>query len=127
MVWKGEELRSPMDYFAAMSAVRDPDEAREFLETWEQEHDTARRTAGYLTGYATVEEGDRLRQLFGIEHPIVGDLERPLNFDELLTLGMEFQKAQLNGDDFEAAAIKAREGVRALRWIREGQRDGATD
>jgi hypothetical protein len=79
MVWKGEELRSPMDYFAAMSAVRDPDEAREFLET-------------------------------------------PLNFDELLTLGMEFQKAQINGDDFEAAGVKAREGVRALRRLREATR-----
>lgn len=119
MIWKGDELRAPMHYVDAMRAIRDPDDAAEFLVTWRKENPTADRDAGYLTGYMAEQEGERVRRLFGIEHPVIGDLERPLTFHELLQLGMSFAHAQIRGLDFEQAAARARDDVRALRRVRE--------
>lgn len=134
MIWKGKDLRAPAHYLDAMYEISDWLEAQRFLDEWEQENPTARRDAGYLTGYAEHDRGITLRALFQIEHPIMGDLVperagRDLSFDELLNLGMSFTQAQMRGLDFEAAAARARDDVRALRRVRE-ETDGprpATD
>ena len=95
MIWKGKDLMAPQHYIDAMYEISDADEAQRFLDAWEQESPTARRDAGYLTGYAANDRGIALRALFQVEHPIMGDLVperagRHLSFDELLNLGMQF-------------------------------------
>lgn len=131
MIWNGKDLNGPVDYLDAMYEISDADEAQRFLDEWEQENPTARRDAGYLTGYAEHDRGITLRALFDVEHPIMGDLVperagRDLSYDELLNLGMQFTNYHyVQRIDFEAAAAKARDDVRALRELREGQADGA--
>lgn len=115
MEWKGEQLRSPQDFVNAIYGIDDPDEAQAFKELWASEWENAERDIGYLTGYMPEDVGEAKRMLFGVEHPIIGDLERPFTADDLMVLGMEFMKAQTEGLDFDAAAAKARESVRFLR------------
>jgi hypothetical protein len=131
MIWKGRDLNAPQHYLDAMREIVDVNEAQEFLNAWERENPTARRDAGYLTGYAEHDRGIAMRALFQVEHPIMGDLVperegRDLTFDELLNLGMQFAEYHYaKRMSFDAAAGRARDDVRALRELREGQTDGA--
>lgn len=131
MIWKGRDLNAPQHYLDAMYEISDADEAQRFLDAWAQENPTARRDAGYLTGYAGHDRGIALRTLFDVEHPLMGDLVperdgRDLSFDELLNLGMQFTNYHyVERMSFEDAAAKARDDVRFLRELREGQADGA--
>lgn len=133
MIWKGKDLNGPVDYLDAMYEISDADEAQRFLKAWARENPTARRDAGYLTGYAEHDRGIALRMLFDVEHPIMGDLVpertgRDLSFDELLNLGMQFSNYHyVQRIDFETAAARARDDVRTLRAMRERQKEGARD
>lgn len=118
MEWQGRELSSPGDFVDALSRLTERD-AAEFVARYRSVYAASEpdRNLGYLTGYLPADEGERVSQLIGIEHPIIGDLERPLSFRDLLELGMGFQAAQLEGEDFERSAAAARTRVRLLRSL----------
>lgn len=123
MIWKGRELRSPDEIVQPMYRLTDPDEAQEFVAAYREAYPSQnwQRDLGYLTGYMPESEGERVRQLLGVEHPVIGDLERPLSVRDLFELGAAFQEAHLRGLDFDAAAAEARDAVRALRIISNGR------
>lgn len=124
MVWRGRELRSPNDWVQAMYRIETRAEADEFMAAARAVDPYAERTVGYLTGYMDREAGQRARGVFGVDHPVMGELvdDGQLTFDELLTLGASMERHTRAGMDFDEAAAEARADVYALRTLREAHR-----
>lgn len=121
MEWKGQEVSSPGDYVAAMQRITTSEEADEFrdrmMESAAIDRKHADRNIGWLTGEMSAEGRDRVCELFGVEHPITGDLTA-LTHGELLTIGGTFAEAMMGGYDFDDAAERARLHIRTLRLVR---------
>jgi hypothetical protein len=70
--WKGQELGTIGQLFDAMLAVESDEEAAEFMAAYRASSPHADVNIGYLTGYCSPEEAERLRARFNVSHPIFG-------------------------------------------------------
>jgi hypothetical protein len=73
MIWKGKELKTIgdlMDHGISKCTTRE--EAQEFMRQYRAETPHADSNIGYLSGYYSPEEGARIRDWFGVKHPVLG-------------------------------------------------------
>lgn len=85
MNWKGRELATIGDLSDAMEACKTREDAQAFMAAYRAENEHADVNIGYLTGYYDWETADRMRDWFGVTHPVFGD--RHPTFDEALEAG----------------------------------------
>jgi hypothetical protein len=136
VIWKGREVSSPGDYVTVLARIETTEEANDFravmMESGAIDRKIADRNLGYLTGYMPHDVGARVRRLFDVQHPIMGELvdDPELCQEEILLLGMEFHKYYGEQHrDFDEAAMLARQAVLMLRDVRmatttNGEPDG---
>lgn len=116
MMWDNRQLQSPADYVAALEQLRTREQADAFKRAYlAAGHPAMEDNLGYLTGYMGREDARRVCDLLAIEHPIFGKDEWTTG--ELLLLGMEAQRAQMDHPDLplREAGARARSAVRFLR------------
>lgn len=73
MIWKGENLNTIGKVCDAMQKIETPEEAKEFMDLGRKAGSAWDENIGYLTGYFSSEEADRMRKLFLVSHPIFGN------------------------------------------------------
>lgn len=89
MIWKGHELRTHGEYTNALAELQTKEEAAEFVRLAREENpEHADKNLGYLTGYLSVEEGERIRELINIPHPVFG-MKITMSAEEILRTGYE--------------------------------------
>lgn len=72
--WKGKKIRIIRDLMDALSALKSPEEAKEFMAAYRKIHPVhANQNIGYITGYFDSATCQRLNEWCGVEHPIFGN------------------------------------------------------
>jgi hypothetical protein len=73
MIWKGKELKTIEDLmWYGIDQCESPEEAQEFMRQYRQENPDADSNVGYISGYYSSEEMERILQWFGVAHPKFG-------------------------------------------------------
>ena len=73
MIWKGRELKNMGDLMSyGIERCDNREEAQEFMRLYEQENVHARENIGYIAGYFSTEQADKIYDWFGVQHPIFG-------------------------------------------------------
>lgn len=88
--WKGNLLDTFGAVYDAMQSCKTPEEAKKFMEFMREHDQHADSNIGYLTGYCSPVEAERLREWLGVKHPIFGD-KNPTP-EEAFKKGMELGK-----------------------------------
>lgn len=70
MNWNGEKLKTVGDIAVGIKSCQTKKEAQKFLETYAAETEYAKENIGYLIGYLSTSERERLYDLFNIVHPV---------------------------------------------------------
>jgi hypothetical protein len=73
MIWQGKELVTWGDIGAAAAALTTREEADAFMAAYRAEQpEYADQNIGYLSGYYDRETRERIQDLCGVSHPILG-------------------------------------------------------
>jgi hypothetical protein len=73
VTWKGRALTTWHDLMAdGIDACGTPEEAAAFMAAYRAELPSADETIGYLSGDYAPEDAARIRDWFGVEHPLFG-------------------------------------------------------
>lgn len=72
MNWKGRTLTTYQDLIDVVVGCKTEEEAQEFLHAYQEVNPAARDNIGYLRGYLSREEGQRLMDIFKCPHPVFG-------------------------------------------------------
>ena len=84
LIWKGKTLRTYRDIMDdGIGACETPEEAQAFMGVYRAYDPHADANVGYLSGYYGATEAQRIREWFGVEHPIFGS-HRPTTQEALL-------------------------------------------
>lgn len=76
MIWKGRELRTIGELMTGgIDQCATPDEAQAFMAAYRSVNPHADVNIGYLSGYYSQSEARRIREWFGVTHPIFGHTE----------------------------------------------------
>ncbi|MGG0793730.1 hypothetical protein ABE137_06960 [Brevibacillus laterosporus] len=71
MNWKGQQLNTAGDLLnKGIIKCETPEEAQEFMRQYRAENEHADSNVGYLSGYCSIEEAKRIKEWFGVKHPI---------------------------------------------------------
>jgi len=91
MKWNGVELDTIGKVCTALQGLKTQEEADEFMAGMREEGpDHADANIGYIIGYLSAEDRQRLYGLLKVKHPIFGDQEP--SPEEILAIGMEMGK-----------------------------------
>lgn len=90
MTWNNKTFESVNDILSAMKECQTEEEAKLFLDAYGE---NAEFDLGYCTGYLPREEGNRLRELFNIEHPFLG---KNVSFDNITIFSLAFKVGELS-------------------------------
>lgn len=93
MRWKENKLTTFDDFmFLGINKCESPEEAQEFMRLLREEGKFADVNIGYLSGYYSREEGRRIREWFGVNHPFIHEDMTPEQiFNAGVELGKQFQ------------------------------------
>ena len=91
MKWKGVELKTMGDMADVIKNIVTKEDATEFMRLYRAENEHANENIGYLTGYFSFEEADRMRSLFDVSHPIFG--RKSPTPEQALQAGIEMGRA----------------------------------
>lgn len=92
MNWKGQDVITYGDYTTALGKLATTEDATEFVRLAREENpEHADANLGYLTGYLSRSEGERVRQLINIPHPVFG-MKIAMTDDEIMLAGYELGK-----------------------------------
>lgn len=91
MIWKGQELKTIGNLCDAMKNIVSKEDATEFMRLYRLANKHADENVGYLTGYFSAEEADRMRELFDVSHPIFG--RKSPTPEQALKAGIEMGRA----------------------------------
>jgi hypothetical protein len=76
MVWKNQPLITIGDLMdKGIDQCETPDEAKDFMNQYRLVNPHADVNIGYLSGYYSQSESNRIQEWFGVIHPIFGKLE----------------------------------------------------
>jgi hypothetical protein len=74
MNWKGQELKTIGDLMdKGINQCETQEEAQEFMVQYRAENEHADVNIGYLSGYYSPEKAQKIREWFGVSHPIFGN------------------------------------------------------
>jgi hypothetical protein len=93
MIWKGRELKTIGDLmYKGINKCESPEEAQEFMRQYKLDNPHADENIGYLSGYYSSQEADRIRDWFKVQHPIFG-LSSP-SPEEAFAKGLEIGQSK---------------------------------
>ena len=72
MVWQGKLLKTYGDVTDALAGLQSAEDAAHFMHLYRAANPHADTNVGYLTGYCSATEAQRLQQWCGVRHPIFG-------------------------------------------------------
>ena len=72
MQWQGRSLNTFGDIMDALVGLQSAEEAADFMRRYRAANPHADTNVGYLTGYCSATEAQRLQQWCGVRHPIFG-------------------------------------------------------
>ena len=73
MIWKGKELKTIGDLMDhGINKCDNAEEAQEFMRQYRVANEHADSNIGYVSGYYSREEALRIRDWFGVKHPVFG-------------------------------------------------------
>jgi hypothetical protein len=88
MKWRGKELKTKGDYITALQSVADRADADAFMElAQEDSEDHADENIGYMIGYLSAQDQERLYELCEVEHPVFGR-RTDISAEEAFAMGM---------------------------------------
>jgi len=70
LVWLDRPIITIGELFGAVSAIHTPEEAELFMEAYRAVNEHADANVGYVIGYSSDTERERLYKLFGLAHPV---------------------------------------------------------
>lgn len=74
MIWKDQELKTIGDLMdKGINMCDTPEEAQEFMRQYRSENEYAEQNIGYVSGYYSQEEANRIRDWFAVDHPVFGN------------------------------------------------------
>lgn len=92
MMWKEKEIKTMGELAEAMKTVTTKEEGQEFMKLARAENpEHADHNIGYITGYFSHQDAERLRDLLDVSHPIFG--KKSPTPEEALQAGIEMGRA----------------------------------
>lgn len=87
MNWRGQTLTTIGDILNVITAIASREDAQEFMRIYSSENSHAKENIGYIAGYCSREQADRIYDWFDCEHPVFGKKEP--TFEEAFSAGMK--------------------------------------
>ena len=72
MLWHGNNLQTMREILDAVLACKSREEAEEFMILYSVESEHAKSNIGYMAGYCSHEDSQRIYDWFDCQHPIFG-------------------------------------------------------
>lgn len=86
-LWRGQSLVSVGDIINAVTAIQSREEAQEFMRDYGAHTAYAKENIGYMAGYMSHDQAQRIYDWFECAHPIFGT--KVPTFEEALEAGMK--------------------------------------
>lgn len=72
MLWHGSDIQTTGEILDAVLACKSQEEAEEFMALYSVESEHAKENIGYMAGYCSHEDSQRIYDWFDCQHPIFG-------------------------------------------------------